>query len=592
MGTLWYHCYLLNFLLFVYTTGNETSYSSDVVEAKPPAHLLFEIIPDRKPRFLYGSLHTLNRLANLSQKEEQLVAVLGKRLELVENEIKLISSYLEDYQESTRKAMEGLVDPTQNNPEGRGKVIGSSAVLAHRMTCRYTSILEKLQGLLSSETYLENQQNVDEFLELKHFKELRKLEESEMLEIFNPPLINFGKMGVNPNVDKSSMKQKEAQELPMWPKWMDKYMSDLSFIHIHEIYGYNPADICVGLDIDTKHGSSLNAKQCAEIGALALSRQCFYVSIEWLEQAKSLLLLKNSKDTSVPVDLVSSLLNIAIKEVHNIGMENETVSDYMDFYINPTYESESKKDRLRMRRYVYSNPDGKNDEDIESMTRFWGLCSGATFQTPQEQSTLKCFYDTKKHPYLYINPLKTEVLSESPPVVQFYDVLSNETMEKIKAVAAPRLQLSQIVGTIDMEMVTKHRTSAGTYLLYQDVPKLYDHSEIVSGLKLKLASEMGQVVEYTYGRYYNYHTDAFEDEEETLEQMEEVGDRVATLLYYIEIAEFGGNTPFCAAGVNARPVRGSAILWYNLYRNGTVRQDVDHGACPVVHGHKMSKTIS
>lgn len=39
---------------------------------------------------------------------------------------------------------------------------------------------------------------------------------------------------------------------------------------------------------------------------------------------------------------------------------------------------------------------------------------------------------------------------------------------------------------------------------------------------------------------------------------------LATIVYYAEVAESGGLTPFCSAGVAARPIPGSAVFWQVL----------------------------
>jgi len=71
----------------------------------------------------------------------------------------------------------------------------------------------------------------------------------------------------------------------------------------------------VGLTVDTKYGGSLNAKQCAEIGALALARHHYYMAIEWLELSKSILLTPIEEDNSIALDVVSSMIDIAIQQV-------------------------------------------------------------------------------------------------------------------------------------------------------------------------------------------------------------------------------------------------------------------------------------
>ncbi|ODM95303.1 Prolyl 4-hydroxylase subunit alpha-3 [Orchesella cincta] len=566
MKGTWFNI-LLVLLSIKLSCGSEQEAANE--EYVEDQYLLFDATPLEPPSFAYGSLHSLDRLMEWSMKEESIVEVLGSRLELLQTEYKLITSYLKDYNESTRMATEGLHDPSKNTPEGRGRVVGSSAVLAHRMTNRYTSTISKLQELISSDAYIDNQRNINETIHPELIKMLKDREEKSYNGTF-------------------TTEDETPEALPIWP-WphkLDLYRSDLSFIHLHEIYGFFPAQMRVGLEVDTKYGGFLNAKQCFAIGAHALSRYYYYMAIEWLELTKNLLLSADEEDRSIPLDIVSSLLDIAIKE-HNLGIKYNGTEE---FYTRPTYEGQPTEERLRYRKYIYHSPTIRENPQFNAVSQYWALCSGVTFQTPKTQKSLKCFYEMKRHPYLYINPLKTEILSENPPVFQFYDVLANDTIEDIKAKAVPRLQLSEVVGTDDVEQITKHRTSAGTFMRYKEMPKVYEHSEIISGLKLlEKASEMAQVVEYTYGRYYIYHADALEDEEPEEERgyMTESGDRVATLLYYLETAEYGGDTPFCAAGVNARRVRASAVLWYNMYRNGTVREDVYHGACPVIHGHKI-----
>lgn len=52
--------------------------------------------------------------------------------------------------------------------------------------------------------------------------------------------------------------------------------------------------------------------------------------------------------------------------------------------------------------------------------------------------------------------------------------------------------------------------------------------------------------------------------------------------------EVGGNTAFPMLNVSVRPVKGSAIIWGNLYPDGKIARNTLHGACPVVYGIKNS----
>jgi len=51
----------------------------------------------------------------------------------------------------------------------------------------------------------------------------------------------------------------------------------------------------------------------------------------------------------------------------------------------------------------------------------------------------------------------------------------------------------------------------------------------------------------------------------------------------------GGSTVFPRLGIAAHPVKGSAVFWYNLLKNGERNTLMLHGACPVVFGNKWGR---
>ena len=67
-------------------------------------------------------------------------------------------------------------------------------------------------------------------------------------------------------------------------------------------------------------------------------------------------------------------------------------------------------------------------------------------------------------------------------------------------------------------------------------------------------------------------------------------DKIATCLFYLSNVKAGGETAFPVAGVATRPVKGSAVFWYNLKKNGQLDTSTWHGACPVVYGVKWGES--
>ena len=48
---------------------------------------------------------------------------------------------------------------------------------------------------------------------------------------------------------------------------------------------------------------------------------------------------------------------------------------------------------------------------------------------------------------------------------------------------------------------------------------------------------------------------------------------------------------FPRLGVKVTPRKGSAVFWYNLFRNGEGIEDTVHGACPVLMGEKWGELL-
>lgn len=68
---------------------------------------------------------------------------------------------------------------------------------------------------------------------------------------------------------------------------------------------------------------------------------------------------------------------------------------------------------------------------------------GILFQTPRRQKRLFCrYHDGNRNPHLLIAPFKEEDEWDSPHIVRYYDVMSDEEIEKIKQLAKPRVSFS------------------------------------------------------------------------------------------------------------------------------------------------------
>lgn len=149
------------------------------------------------------------------------------------------------------------------------------------------------------------------------------------------------------------------------------------------------------------------------------------------------------------------------------------------------------------------------------------------------------------------------------------------------------------------------RTSTGTFLKP-------GHDAVVARIERRLAllthlppdnGEALQILHYTGGAKYEPHLDAFAD---AVNSRPEVGgQRVATVLMFLESPVEGGETVFPAAaaraagpgwsacareGLAVAPVAGDALLFWSVTPDGRVDPASLHGSCPTTKGSKWTAT--
>merc|ERR1712226_439235 len=100
-----------------------------------------------------------------------------------------------------------------------------------------------------------------------------------------------------------------------------------------------------------------------------------------------------------------------------------------------------------------------------------------------------------------------------------------------------------------------------------------------------------QVGVYGPGGFYIPHEDAFSVKDRMsngycVKGNTWVGNRIATIMFYLSELPVGGATVFPKLRVAAKPRRGTAVFWYNLFSDGTNDARTLHGACPTALGIK------
>ncbi|NML32789.1 2OG-Fe(II) oxygenase [Paraburkholderia antibiotica] len=194
----------------------------------------------------------------------------------------------------------------------------------------------------------------------------------------------------------------------------------------------------------------------------------------------------------------------------------------------------------------------------------------------------------------YDRDVRVLLRCERPQLIVFADVLSSDECDELIERSRHRLQRSTTVNpTTGGEDVIRSRTSEGVW--YRR-----DEDALIGRIERRIASltnwpvENGeglQVLHYGRSGEYSPHFDYFApDQPGSAVHTAQGGQRVATLVIYLNDVADGGATIFPAAGLSVVARAGGAV--YFRYMNG--RQQLDpmtlHGGAPVLAGDKWIMT--
>jgi prolyl 4-hydroxylase len=179
-----------------------------------------------------------------------------------------------------------------------------------------------------------------------------------------------------------------------------------------------------------------------------------------------------------------------------------------------------------------------------------------------------------------------------PRVVVFGGLLTDEECSGLVAQAAPRLMRSETVDTATGgSEVNAARTSDGMFFERGE-------GDLITRIEARIAELLGwpvdhgeglQILRYRPGAEYRPHHDYFDPEQSgTASILKRGGQRVGTLVMYLNTPDAGGATTFPDVGFEVSPVRGNAVFFsYDKAHASTLTL---HGGAPVTAGEKWVAT--
>ncbi|NXU81854.1 P4HA2 hydroxylase, partial [Oreotrochilus melanogaster] len=394
-----------------------------------------------------------------------------------------------------------------------------------------------------------------------------------------------------------------------FPTEEDESGAAKALMRLQDTYRLDPETLSRGILPGTKYRSSLTVGDCFGMGKTAYNDGDYYHTVLWMEQA--LKQHDEGEDTRVSKVEILDYLSYAVFQFGDLHRAMELTRRLIS--LDSTHERAGSNLRYFEKLLEKEREEEEEEEKMSNKTRteaglqsgayerppdylperdiYEALCRGEGVKlTPRRQKRLFCrYHDGNRNPHLLIAPFKEEDEWDSPHIVRYYDVMSDEEIEKIKQLAKPRLARATVrdpkTGVLT---VASYRVSKSSWLEEDDDPvvaKVNQRMQQITGLTVKTA-ELLQVANYGMGGQYEPHFDFSRKDEPDAFKRLGTGNRVATFLNYMSDVEAGGATVFPDFGAAIWPKKGTAVFWYNLFRSGEGDYRTRHAACPVLVGCK------
>ncbi|XP_049536171.1 prolyl 4-hydroxylase subunit alpha-1-like [Anopheles darlingi] len=477
-----------------------------------------------------------------------------------------------------------------------------SILLGTSVTGEYYTSTERMRQLIKLEEsltnhlsrYIENYANDSRALQRQRDELGRQLKEAsahDLLYVSHPVtafllinrlLTDWQKIGAYIGLD---VRQYAFENIQM-PTADDVSGVMEALVRLQHLYQIVPNKCSRDIGIDLPFDQALGALECYQIADHLMADGFNSQSIRWFQEALHLWSMDYAGLTKIDVinELVKALSNEK-RYTEALKLTDEVLQEQPD---NPVALSNRILLENATASELLSDNEGRTTGTPE-YSEYEMLCRADIERPASVLKTLYCFYEHSRNPFLRIAPLKVEQISHDPFMMVYHEIISDREITNVLEAARPRLNRA-LVFEANKYSVTHYRTSTNAWL---DVEMFYTHLkpivkriEDMTGLTKRSYDQL-QIGNYGVGGHYSTHYD-YDRPAEGQEAFPTLGkgNRIATVMYYLSDVDVGGATVFPDIGVGVFPRKGSAIFWYNLYRNGTSDPRTLHAACPVMLGSK------
>ncbi|XP_001964685.3 prolyl 4-hydroxylase subunit alpha-2 [Drosophila ananassae] len=400
----------------------------------------------------------------------------------------------------------------------------------------------------------------------------------------------------------------QMRTLDLWlkklPTNMDLYSACAGIIRIRDYYDLKLSDIIRGNLFRFKYNVSMSVPDLYAMGQHLFENDQFLCAIPLLQDV-----LQRIREEPFPM---GPQLNIEELDVIKLLVQSYVQSQQylqalsileegLELSSSDAFLIREKENALRlMKETPTKEKPTKKCTIVNKKHDIWKNTKECCKGTYKSNNRLMCYYNSSTTPFLRIAPFKTEQIGLDPYVVVFHDVLSPREISKLISLTDRKLVQAVTVNKKSFKEMVRTAKAHWVYRGYQELTKrIYRRIHDMSGFELADAENF-QIVNYGIGGHYGEHKDYFNASSSFFtgyhrsQTKKYLGDRIATVLFYLSDVEQGGATVFPGISADSAytvyPRAGTAAMWYNLHTDGLGDPTTLHVACPVIVGSKWVMT--
>ncbi|KAH8381795.1 hypothetical protein KR009_000228 [Drosophila setifemur] len=402
----------------------------------------------------------------------------------------------------------------------------------------------------------------------------------------------------------------QYRNIMKFPSEEDLNGAAVALLRLQDTYQLDTSSVARGKLNGIQYSTAMSSDDCFELGRQSYVNHDYHHTVLWMNEAMSRMLEEPSNHTQsfTKADILEYLAFSTYKEGDievALTMTNELLQllpHHERANGNKRFYEKEIASRVQLKKMKGDDgsdempksdlPVAKSDASVYDMSErrsYNMLCRGELKPSPRDLRPLRCRYVTNNVPFLRLGPLKLEEAHKEPYIVIYHDAMYDSEMDLIKRMARPRFRRATVQNSITGALETaNYRISKSAWLKTEEdrvIGTVVQRTADMTGLDMDSAEEL-QVVNYGIGGHYEPHFDFARKEEKRAFEGLNLGNRIATVLFYMSDVEQGGATVFTSLHTALVPRKGTAAFWMNLHRDGEGDVRTRHAACPVLTGTK------